>query len=391
MREYFDQVPERKNTDCVKWKAYGDDVLPLWVADMDFRAPEPVLRALHERVEHGIFGYPCDPDELRQVILARLEERYQWRVQPEAIVFLPGVVTGFNLACHAFGQPGGGLLVQPPVYHPILNAHEHVDMVRQESQLCQDENGSYYIDWDSFEQAIDGRTRMFILCNPHNPVGRVFCEDELQRMAEICLRRNVLICSDEIHGDLIYEGHRHIPIASLAPEIEQQSITLMAPSKTFNLPGLQCAFAVIPNKELRTRYVNAKKGLVSWVNVMGLAAAKAAYESGGEWLKGLLAYLQENRDYLAEYVQANLPGVRMVKPEGTYLAWLDCRQTAEEVSQDPYNFYLKQGRVALNDGKIFGAGGEWFVRLNFGCPRSTLEEALIRMSTALQQAVRVQS
>ncbi len=385
----FDQVPARRNTANLKWDTYAEDVLPMWVADMDFVSPAPVVEALRQRVDHELFGYPVgihgEPNELvefRQLVIDRLRERYDWRVQPEELVFVPGVVTAFNKACHALTAPGAGLLVQPPVYPPILEAAENAKMVRQEAELARAPDGSYSIDWDIFASAITPDTRVFLLSNPHNPVGRVFRRDELERMAEICLARGVVICSDEIHSDLIYSGYRHLPIASIDPAIAQNTITLIAPSKTFNLAGLQCSVAIIQNPQLRRKFQDAGKGLVGWVNLMGLAAAQAAYRYGQEWLDQLLPYLESNRNYLDDYVRRELKGITMAKPEGMYLAWLDCRDA--ELGDNPSDFFLKRARVALNDGATFGRGGKGFVRLNFGCPRKLLEEGLGRMKNALQ-------
>jgi cystathionine beta-lyase len=238
------------------------------------------------------------------------------------------------------------------------------------------------VDWESFEKAIHPRTRFFLLCNPHNPVGRAFRRDELTRMAEICLRHDLAICADEVHCDLVFAGHRHTPIASLAPEIADRTITLTAPSKSFNLPGLKCAHAIIPNAALREKFVAARADLVQTVNVLGYTAALAAYRDGRPWLDGLLRYLASNRDLVVESVRKHLPGVAVAPPEATYLAWLDCRE-AGLPNDDPYTFFLDKARVALSDGAAFGAGGEGFVRLNFACPRATLGEALGRMREAL--------
>ena len=376
----FDTCPERRGTNSEKWDKYPADVLPLWMADMDFVAPEPVVRALRERVEHGVFGYPLEATELREVIVARLVERYDWHVTADDILFLPGVIRGFNLACHTVAEPDGAVLVQTPIYPPVLTAPRHANLQRQDVPLCRDAHGVYHIDWDAIEAAISDRTRLFILCNPHNPVGRVFTREELTRLAEICLRHNIVICSDEIHGDLTYAGHQHTPIASLDPEIARHTITLMAPSKTFNIAGLDCSFAIVPDEDLRRRYRRAQRGLVSGVNAFGCTAALAAYRDGEEWLTQVLAYLQANRDTVTEFVQTELPGIRMSPLEGTYLAWLDCREAGIET---PYEFFLQHARVALNDGATFGKGGEGFVRLNFGCSRAILREALARMKGAL--------
>ena len=383
----FDHAPERRGTDSVKWTLFDPDVLPLWVADMDFVSPQPVIQALQERAAHGIFGYPPvfglpgELAELCQVLVERMLHLYGWQISPDDLLFLPGVVTGFNLVCHALAAPEGGVLIQPPVYPPFLLAAMNARMARQESELLHRPDGQYEVDFEAFEAAITNQTRLFLLCNPHNPVGRVFRRAELERMAEICLRHKVAVCSDEIHCDLLYRGQQHIPIASLSPEVAQNTITLMAPSKTFNIAGLQCSFAIVQNAALRNKLRHAGEGLVGWVNSMGLVAGLAAYRDGQEWLDQLLAYLEGNRDFLCDTVQAELPGIHMAKPEGTYLAWLDCRDAG--LGQNPYEFFLKQARVALNDGATFGAGGEGFVRLNFGCPRATLVEALERMKQAL--------
>jgi cysteine-S-conjugate beta-lyase len=385
----FDHVPDRRPTNSVKWNQYDADVLPLWVADMDFPAAEPVLQALQERIEHGIFGYPpthpksTELVELRQVLVERMKRLYSWEISAEDLLFLPGVVVGLNLTCHALATPAGSVLVQTPVYPPFLQLAKNAGMQRQEAALARQPDGHYEIDWEAFERAFTDQMCVFVLCNPHNPVGRVFRKDELERMAEICLRKGAVICSDEIHCDLLFRGQKHIPIASLDAEIARNTVTLMSPTKTFNIAGLQCSFAIVQNKELREMLQHSVEGLVMWVNLMGLTATLAAYRDGQEWLDQVLDYLECNRDSLYEFVKAELPGVEMVKPEGTYLAWLDCRKAG--IQGNPYEFFLKEARVALNDGATFGEGGEGFVRLNFACPRAVLEEALGRMNLALRR------
>jgi cysteine-S-conjugate beta-lyase len=385
----FDLIPDRRNTNCLKWETYAPEVIPMWVADMDFPSPQPVIDALSERVAHGVFGYPTEVDgkpnessRLCEVFLEYLARQYGWTVQPEALVFLPGVVTAFNLASLAFAGSEGAVLVQTPVYPPMLSAAQTTGAIFQEMELMRVEDGSYQVDWDDFQGALTKQTRLFILCNPHNPVGRMFRRDELEMMAEICLRNKVIICSDEIHCDLTYPGSRHIPIASLAPEIAAQTITLMAPSKTYNLAGLQCSIAIIPDPALRKLFLSARKGVVPWVNFMGLLAARVAYEQGGEWLDQLLVYLHGNRDFLCEYIRREFPGISMGVPQATYLAWLDCRKL--ELTGGPYQYFLEKARVAFNDGEKFGRGGEGFVRLNFGCSRKLLFEALERVRLALE-------
>jgi cystathionine beta-lyase len=278
-------------------------------------------------------------------------------------------------------SPGDGVLIQRPVYYPILHAPTGAGLTNDEMELTRRPGGRYEIDFDVFEKTITDRTHLFILCNPHNPVGRVFRREELERMAEICLRRNIVICSDEIHCDLVFQGSRHVPIASLAAEIADQTITLMAPSKTFNVPGLKCSVAIVQNPKLRKKLKRTHTGLVHGVNVMGYTAALAAYRDGQPWLDEVLRYLEANLDFLLQYVEVHLPGISMSRPEATYLAWLSCHEAG--IPGNPHKFFLKQAKVAVSDGAIFGRGGEGFVRLNFGCPRSMLTEALDRMKEAL--------
>ena len=380
----FDRVIDRRPTESSKWHKYPPDVLPLWVADMDFRSPEPVIRALRERVEHGVFGYGVEQSEFYEVFLDRLQTRYGWRVSPEAILVIPGVIPGFNLAARALTTAGDGLLLQTPVYPPIRRVPGNVGLTSDEMELERQPDGRYAIDFERFEAAIGERTRMFLLCNPHNPVGRVFRRDELERTAEVCLRRGLLICADEVHCELTFSRQQHVPIASLDAEIAARTITLMAPSKSFNLPGLKCAVAIIPNASLREQFVAARLDLVRAVNVLGYTAALAAYRDGQPWLDALLRYLEANRDFVVESVRSKLPGVSAASPEATYLAWLDCRE-ADLPDGDPYTFFLDKARVALNDGKTFGRGGAGFVRLNFACPRATLAEGLDRMRHALER------
>ena len=379
----FDRVIDRRPTNSNKWRKYPADVLPLWVADMDFASPEPVVRALLERAEHGVYGYGFEGPEFAEVFVDRLQKRYGWTVSPEAVVLIPGVIPGFNVACRALTGAGDGLLMQLPVYPPILRSPGNHELTRDEAPLGREGDGRYTADLDAFRGAIHGRTRAFLLCNPHNPVGRVFTRDELAGMAGICLERDLWIIADEIHCDLLYPPHRHVPMASLGPEVARRTITLMAPSKTFNLAGLKVSVAVIPDASLRERFMAARGDYVQvQVNIMGYAAALAAYRDGEAWLAELMRYLEANRDFLADYVRRHLPGVTMSAPEGTYLAWLDCRG-AGPAAPDPFTFFLERAKVALNDGALFGRGGQGFVRLNFGSPRALLTEGLERMRRAL--------
>ena len=379
----FDRRIDRRSTASNKWRKFDKDVLPLWVADMDFASPEPVIRALRERAEHGVYGYVYEEPEFFEVVADRIQKRYGWRVGPEAVVLLPGVIAGLNMAARVFATPGDGLLEQVPVYPPILRCPGNMGLTRDEAPLARRADGRYEVDWEVFERAIHGRTRAFILCNPHNPTGRVYTREELARMAEICGRRGLAIIADEIHCDLLYAGQRHVPIASLGPEVAARTVTLMSPSKTFNLAGLKCAIAVVTDAALREKFLATKVDLVANPNVFGFAAALAAYRDGGPWLDALMVYLEANRDYTVKYVREHFPGVVVHPPEGLYLAWLDFRP-AGIPGNDPFTFFLEQARVALNDGVTFGPGGEGFARLNFGCPRAMLTEGLDRMRDAFR-------
>ncbi|HEU4368255.1 MAG TPA: MalY/PatB family protein [Methylomirabilota bacterium] len=379
----FDHVVDRRDTDSNKWRKFPPDVLPLWVADMDFPSPPAVVQALHARVEHGFFGYLAEHNELPEVVTERVAKRYGWRVSPEAVIALPGVIAGFNQALRALTVPGDGLLIQTPVYPPILRSYGNHGLRRDEHALTRGGDGRYTIDLDAFAAAIRDDTRAFLLCNPHNPVGRLFGRAELEGLAQAGLRRGLWIVADEIHCDLLLDGRQHVPIAALAPEVEARTVTLMAPSKTFNLPGLKCAVAIIPNPALRARFVAAAGDLVAKLGVLGYTGAVAAYREGDAWLEALLRYLGANRDFLVRQTRATLPGVAVWPPEATYLAWLDCRG-ARIPGGDPHTFFLERAKVALNDGKTFGPGGEGFVRLNFACPRALLAEGLARMRAALE-------
>jgi cystathionine beta-lyase len=380
----FDQIIDRRDTDCLKWDKYGD-ALPLWVADMDFRSPQPVLDAMRARIAEGVFGYAQDLPELKEAIAARLLRLYNWPVLPEEVVFLPGLVCGLNVVSRAIGAPGDGILVNTPVYPPFLTAPGNQERELQVAEQCLTRRGErlhYQVDYSLLEQTIQPNTRLFILCNPHNPTGRVYSRDELERMGEIALRNDLVICSDEIHAELLLDDVAHIPLASLSPELAKRTITLLAPSKTFNIPALGMSAAVIQSQALRAQFDRAMAGIVPHVNVIGMHAALAAYTECDDWLAQLLGYLRANRDFAVQYIDESLPGIRTTVPEGTYLLWLDCREAGLE---DPYTFFLENAGVALNDGATFGPGGEGFVRLNLGCPRATLTQALARMGAALAE------
>lgn len=376
----LDTVFERHDTDSKKWSQYPADVLPMWVADMDFPVAEAILEALHKRLEHPLLGYGVAQDALRQTVVAHLWQAYAWRVQPEELVFLPGVEPGFNMALHALVPEGAGVVLQTPNYAPLSKAPNNWQQPRIELPFKANAQGEYETDMGALDNALQG-ARGLLLSNPHNPLGKVFGADELHLIADACVRNDALIISDEIHADILFDGRRHIPIASLGPHIAKRTVTLMSASKAYNIAGLKTAFAVIQDKPLRERFNHGRLGLVDSVNVLGMEATRAAYSEGGDWLKAILAYLQGNRDYLADAVKTRLPGVVMHLPQSTYLAWLDCSALGLE---NPQQFFLEHGKVALSAGAEFGNDCQQFVRLNFGCPRSLLEEGLARMERSLR-------
>ena len=296
----FDQVIDRSSSESIKWKLFPADVLPLWVADLDFLSPPAVIDALKARADHGIFGYAIPPRELTDVIIQRMEHFYNWKITPEMVVFLPGIVSGLNQFCHAFAKRSTSVIVQTPVYPPFLSAPGNAGLEMVDAPLQRMPNGRYEIDFEALEARMKAGSSVFILCNPHNPVGRVFQPDELAKIASLCKQYDVILCSDEIHCDLIYSGYKHTPIASLDEEISQRTITFMAPSKTYNVAGLDCAFAIIPNPELRKEFETGNQGLVPHVNIMGLTAAQASFQYGEEWLKELMFVPGREPDISAE-------------------------------------------------------------------------------------------
>jgi cystathionine beta-lyase len=373
----FDTFVDRSNSDSEKWSKFqGRDIIPLWVADMDFRSPPAVIEALHDRVGHGIFGYTHPPRELVEVVVNHMQRDFTWRIEEEWIVWLPGLVCGLNVLCRAIGDEGDEVITFTPVYPPFLSAPylSRRSVVKVPLQLL---GGRWKADIESLERAITPRTKMLMLCNPHNPVGRAWSRQELTQFAEVAARHNLVIGSDEIHAGLILdEESRHIPIATLSPETARRTITLLAPSKTFNIPGLGCSFAVIPDRALRHAFSKTMAGIVPHVNTLGYAAALAAYRDGEEWRRALIDYLRANLDLVTEAV-GMMPGLSMTPVEATYLAWIDTRLSGIE---HPARFFEEAG-VGLSDGKEFDGAG--FVRLNFGCPRTLLAEALDRMKRAL--------
>ena len=380
----FDTPVNRRHTDSVKWRQ-PDDVLPMWVADTDFLSPPAVIAALRKRVEHGIFGYHYESPTLRQTVIDWVAQRYGWKIDPDWIIFPPDVVRGMNWAAQAVAQPGDAVLLQSPVYGPFFEIPKNGGFLLQDAPLVQDETGHYELDMAAMTAAVTPETRTFLLCNPQNPTGRAFTRSELETLADFCLAHGITVLADEIHADLIYSEAVHIPIASLNPDIARNTITFIAPSKTFNMAGLKASVGIIPDPELRKKMDRASRGVIPPVNLLGMVAMEAAYRQGGPWLDALRAYLQANRDYLLDFIVGDgLPGVRMVRPEGTFLAWLDFRATPW--ADAPAKHIREEAKVALNEGSWFGETGSGFVRLNFGCPRTTLKEGLSRIREALLRA-----
>jgi cystathionine beta-lyase len=375
----FDTIIDRSTSGSEKWDKYaGRDIIPLWVADMDFRSPPAVIEALHERVSHGVFGYTHSSRELVNEVVNHLERDFGWQIEPDWIVWLPGLVCGLNVLCRAVGDADDAVVTFTPIYPPFLSAPplSTRTLIRVPLQVRE---GRWVVDLEALERAITSRTRLLLLCSPHNPVGRVWSREELQQLAEVAERHDLVIGSDDIHAGLVLdEDKRHIPIATLSPETARRTITLMAPSKTYNVPGLGCSFAVIGDPALRKGFKKAMGRIVPHVNILGYTAAQAAYGHGEEWRRALVAYLRGNRDLVQTEV-AGMPGVSMTPVEATYLAWIDVRSAGIE---QPGRFFEQAG-VGLSDGADFDAPG--FVRLNFGCPRSLLSTALQRMKAVLER------
>ena len=383
----FDEIIDRRNTSCLKHdfaveRGYPADILPFWVADMDFRAPAPVIDALKVRAEHGIFGYTQVKDDYFAVLQNWFRTRHDWTVERRELILTPGVVFAIATAIRAFTIKGDAVLIQQPVYYPFAN------MIRQNERVIVDNplrliEGRYEIDFADFEQKIiEHRVKLFILCSPHNPVGRVWTRAELEQIAAVCLRHNVIVVADEIHEEFVRPGFRHVPFASLSEEAAAITVTCTSPSKTFNLAGLQISNIFIRNTQLRRRF-KEELGRTGYdePNTLGLTGAKAAYEHGAEWLTQLLAYIEENHARTKSFLAAHLPKVQIIEPEGTYLLWLDFR--AYGLSDEALNEkIIREAHLWLDDGPIFGAGGSGFQRINIACPWATLETGLQNLAKA---------
>jgi cystathionine beta-lyase len=381
----FDYTPNRRNPKVLnKWTWYPKDTIPMWVADMDFQSPKPILKELHKVIDQGVLGYEISSKMLQETVAARMDHLYRWKVKPEAVVTVTGIVSGFNVAARAFPSAQKGVLVQTPVYGEFHELKNNVGSPQINALLARSVTGNvmrYEVDWDLFEKQAQ-QAGMFLLCNPHNPLGIIFSRKDLLRMGEICIKNDLLIVSDEIHSELLLDDNKFTPLAKLSAEIAKRTITLVAPSKTFNVPGLFCGFAIIPNEELRLQYNKTVEHLRLHVGSMGLHAAQVAFSGQCDgWLKELRRYLTGNRDFLVDYVTKYMPGVKTTVPAATYLGWLDF--TEFNLEKSPYDFFLDQAKVALSDGKIFGENGAGHVRINFGTSRRILTQGLDRMRKAL--------
>lgn len=385
MKYDFDNIINRKNTNSVKWDTSQEkDIIPMWIADMDFKTAEPVIKALEKRVQHGIFGYGAIPQAYYEAEANWWDKRHNFKIKKEWIEATTGVIPSLSAVVQAFTEPGDKVLIQSPVYNYFNTSitNNKCDVVLNELKY----NGEFYeIDFDDFEKkALDEKVKIFILCNPHNPVGRVWSKEELERLGEICLKHNVLVLVDEIHRDLVYKENKHIPFASISESFLMNSITCTAPSKTFNIAGLKTSNIIVANEECRKK-VNKSLNINETIepNVFGIESLIAAYNEGEEWLDQLLEYLQENRDYLISYINEKIPKLKVVKLEATYLIWIDCRSlgiSSKELSKKIF----EQGKLRINDGQTYGEVGEGFIRINIACPKVLLKEGLERLEKVVK-------
>jgi cystathionine beta-lyase len=390
----FDQMIDRRGTQSSKHDnnlvMFGtDDVLDMWVADMDFPCPQPVVEALQERAAHPVYGYTFPSQNLYHTIIERLDRLYGWKIKKDWIVFSAGVVNGLYSAVQALTHPGDEVIVQPPVYYPFYNAvrHNGCQIIHNTLRL---DDGRYTMDFEGLERLFQGsssfpvrapRIKALILCSPHNPVGRAWTAEELTRLSEICIKHDCAVISDEIHCDLLTAGVKHVPTAGLSPEIEQHTITLMSASKTYNIAGLATSFLIIPNDRLRQRFTELRAGRNSG-NIFGLIATEAALADRDDYLAQLNQYLDGNRQFFYSYIRTRIPRLQVIEADGTYLAWVDMRGLGME-PLELQSFMRREARLALDDGYAFGPGGEGFQRFNLACPRSILEEALRRLEQAV--------
>lgn len=382
----FDRTPNRRDPLVgLKWETYPPNVLPMWIADADFPTAPQIQAALHKQVEHGVLGYEFPRRPFMEIIATRMRKIYHWEVDPDWIVPTAGVNNGYNIAARILCSPKRGYLIQTPVYNEFLETEHKTGVPQRVARLEKRTEGNrirYELNFDTFEREVK-KSGMFLLCHPHNPVGKIFTPVELKRMGEICVENDVTIVSDEIHSELLLGNAVFTPMATMSPEIEKHTVTLISASKTFNVPGLACAFAIIPDVDLRKKFFDTAYGMSFEISTPGLTAARAAFSGRADgWLRALRRYLTANRDFIAEFLGRYLPGVRFTRPDATYLLWLDFSDY--KLQPSPCEFFLEKAKVAFSDGRKFGAGSEQFVRLNFGTSRRLVEEGLKRVRRALK-------
>ena len=383
----FDETFEREGTDCIKYdlrkETFGTpDVIPMWVADMDFKTPDFIVTALQKRLSNNIYGYSFRPSKYYNSIIDWLAVRHNWPIQKEWICFSPGIVPALNICTLAFTRPGDTIIVQPPVYFPFFSAVESHGRNLVYNQL-KESDGKWSMDFDSLTASIDDSTKMIIISNPHNPVGRVWTPEELMRLADICLSNNIIILSDEIHCDLVLPGFRHTPVANISGKISDITVTCIAPSKTFNLAGLSTSSVIISNPVLRQYFRKRIENLhMGNGNIFGTVASIAAYSEGHDWLDALLEYIENNVDYVENYCKQMIPEIIPVTPEATYMIWLDCRKLGLQ-GKDLQNFFVKNAGVGMNEGSTFGPGGEGFMRMNLATTHRNVEKAMEQIEKAI--------
>ena len=388
MKYNFDEIIDRRNTGAVKVERckalYGsENVLPLWVADMDFRTPDFIFEAIRERCEHPILGYSMPPKEFYPSLMNWIKEHHQWEVKRQWVGFLPGIVPGLSFAVQSLTKPGDEVIVQPPVYYPFFHVVENNKRVVINNPV-KTLNGKFEMDLEDLERKITPKTKLFILCNPHNPGGRVWDKETLTRLAEICTKHKIIVVSDEIHADMVLKGHKHTPFASVSEAAAQISLTFMAPSKTFNMPGLISSSYIIPNEELRKQFVGfLEASELTGGNIFAYAATVAAYEKGEEWRKQMLEYVQGNIDFVVDFLSKNIPQIKPMIPEASFLVWLDCEELGMETDR-LFDFFAKKAGLGLNKGTTFGPGGEYHLRLNVACSRQILKKAMKQLSAAVK-------
>ena len=395
MRYDFNEHINRYGTSCAKWdmaKAYfgAEDLLPMWVADTDLRVPHEVIEALHKRIEHPIFGYSRPDEEVYEVVIKRMKDLYDWDIKKEWILFTPGIVTGCHIGVRTLTNIGDQVLIQTPVYYPFKKVALANGCTVVENQLARKDN-KYYMDFELLENQFKStigfggnipRIRTAILCNPHNPVGRVWTKEELLKFGEICIKNNAIVISDDIHSDLLLNGNKHVMFPALSQEFEQNSITFIAPSKTFNVAGLQASVCIIPNDELRHRFMLTQEAGYGHPNLLGMVALKAAYKHGDDYIKDLNQHLENNLEYFTSYINKNIPELTVIEPEGTYLVWVDMAKLGMN-EKELAEFMVHEVKVATDFGFVFGPGGETFQRFNLGCILDTVKECLKRLDNAI--------